>query len=126
MRGETAYSSVVVRAGGRPSIPEAAVIEPKGRSVLGRPVKPGDDSGGWGGRFARNDGATSSFVIARQTGRPNGRPMTGSGGRPSIPEAAVIEPRGRSLLDTPHARSTTTSSGSDVRANEAKASAYSP
>jgi hypothetical protein len=29
---------------GRPSIPEAAVLEPIGRGVLDRPVKPGDDS----------------------------------------------------------------------------------
>jgi hypothetical protein len=38
------------------------------------------------------------------TGRPNGRPMTDSGGRSSIPEAAVIESRGRGVLDTPHSR----------------------
>jgi hypothetical protein len=29
---------------GRSSIPETAATEPKGRGVLGRPVKPGDDS----------------------------------------------------------------------------------
>ena len=29
---------------GRPSIPEAPVIEPKGRGVLDRPVKPDDDN----------------------------------------------------------------------------------
>ena len=29
---------------GRSSIPETAVLEPRGRGVLGRPVKPGDDS----------------------------------------------------------------------------------
>ncbi|MET4206521.1 hypothetical protein [Bradyrhizobium sp. LA2.1] len=33
---------------GRSSIPEAAVIEPKGRGVLDAPVKPGHDSGGCG------------------------------------------------------------------------------
>jgi len=29
---------------GRPSIPEAAAIKPRGRGVLDPPVKPGDDS----------------------------------------------------------------------------------
>jgi len=29
---------------GRPSIPENLIIESKGRGVLDRPVKPGDDS----------------------------------------------------------------------------------
>ena len=31
---------------GRPSIPEAVAIESRGRGVLGRPVKPGDDKMG--------------------------------------------------------------------------------
>ena len=33
---------------GRPSIPEAVVVEPKGRGVLDAPVKPGHDGGGCG------------------------------------------------------------------------------
>jgi hypothetical protein len=33
---------------GRPSIPETAVIEPRNRGVLDRPVKPGDDNLGCG------------------------------------------------------------------------------
>jgi len=32
------------REGGASSIPEAVLIQPRGRSVLDRPVKPGDDS----------------------------------------------------------------------------------
>jgi hypothetical protein len=41
--------------------------------------------------------ATLSVVIARE------------GGRPSIPETSVIEPRSRGVLDTPHARGMTVS-----------------
>jgi len=33
----------IVREGGRSSIPETPVTEPKSRGVLDRPVKPGDD-----------------------------------------------------------------------------------
>jgi hypothetical protein len=40
-------------------------------------------------------------------GRPNGRPMTGSGGRSSIPELSVIESRSRGVLDTAHGRGMT-------------------
>ena len=40
-------------------------------------------------------------------GSANGRPMTGSGGRSSIPETAAIEPRSRGVLDPPHARGMT-------------------
>jgi hypothetical protein len=36
-----------------------------------------------------------------QRGRPNGRPMTGSGGRSRIPETSMLETNGRSVLDTP-------------------------
>ena len=45
MRREIAasYSVVIVREGGRSSIPEAAVIEPRGRGVLGSPAFAGDD-----------------------------------------------------------------------------------
>jgi hypothetical protein len=39
------------------------------------------------------------------------RPMTGSGGRSSIPPAPVMEPRSRGVLDTPHARGMTTFCG---------------
>jgi hypothetical protein len=42
------------------------------------------------------------------TGRANARPMTGSGGRSSIPETSAIEPRSRGVLDPPHARGMTT------------------
>src|ERR1700738_833992 len=33
--------------------------------------------------------------------------MTGSGGRSSIPETSVIDPKGRGVLDPPHARGMT-------------------
>src|SRR4051812_8647814 len=52
------------------------------------------------GRSASRD---SEGIFGRHrppTGRANARPMTGSGGRSSIPEAAMIEPKGRSVLDT--------------------------
>jgi len=38
------WSIVIARLDRAPSIPETAVIEPRGRSVLDRPVKPGDDN----------------------------------------------------------------------------------
>src|SRR5216684_2039397 len=41
------------------------------------------------------------------TGRPNGRPMTGSSGRSSIPPAFVIEPKGCGVLDPPPSRGMT-------------------
>src|SRR5829696_8012748 len=44
----------------------------------------------------RENAKSYSVVIVRE------------GGRSSIPETAVIEPRSRSLLDTPHARGMTT------------------
>jgi hypothetical protein len=48
--------------------------------------------------------ATLSDVVARRLS-PTGSGMTG---RCSIPEALVLEPRGRGVLDAPHARGTTT------------------
>jgi hypothetical protein len=39
-------SAVIVREGGRSSTPETLMIGPIGRGVPGRPVEPGDDSGG--------------------------------------------------------------------------------
>ncbi|MGX0961797.1 hypothetical protein AB7M63_002246 [Bradyrhizobium japonicum] len=39
--------AVIVREGGRSSIPEAAVIEPRRLGVLDAPVKPGHDSSVW-------------------------------------------------------------------------------
>jgi hypothetical protein len=39
-------SLVIVREGGRSSIPETPVTESRSRGVLDRPVKPGDDAGG--------------------------------------------------------------------------------
>src|SRR6266404_2919509 len=44
-------------------------------------------------------------------GRPNGRPMTGSGGRSSIPETLMIRSRGRGVLDPPLSRRMTAVSG---------------
>jgi hypothetical protein len=38
-----AYSVVIARLDREPSIPEAPMIEMMGRSVLDRPVKPGDE-----------------------------------------------------------------------------------
>src|SRR5260370_8925242 len=52
-----------------------------------------------------NERATLSLVIARACGRS------------SIPETPVIEPRSPGVLDTPHARSMTASSGEAQRAN---------
>src|SRR5260221_11256398 len=40
-------------------------------------------------------------------GRPNGRPMTGSGGRSSVPEKLMIKSRGRGVLDPPPSRGMT-------------------
>jgi hypothetical protein len=37
------FSAVIARESGQSSIPETAVLEPIGSSLLGRPVKPGDD-----------------------------------------------------------------------------------
>jgi hypothetical protein len=34
--------AVIARECGRSSIPETEVLDPRGRSVLGHPVKPGD------------------------------------------------------------------------------------
>ncbi len=45
--------------------------------------------------------AAFSAVIARHRVGAARRPMTGSSGRSSIPETPVIEPRSRSVLDTP-------------------------
>jgi hypothetical protein len=56
---------------GRSSIPEAAVLEPNGRGVLGRPVEPGDDCGGCSNAFPRHI-APESCLISRPT-RPRGR-----------------------------------------------------
>jgi len=39
------FSTVMPRFKRASSIPETAVLERMGRGVLGRPVKPGDDSG---------------------------------------------------------------------------------
>src|SRR6266536_3597615 len=41
---------------GRPSIPEAPMIEPRSRGVLDRPVKPGDDGCGASFSVHRDDG----------------------------------------------------------------------
>src|SRR5882672_2789913 len=38
-----AFSAVIAREGGRPSITEALIRESRGRGGLDRPVKPGDD-----------------------------------------------------------------------------------
>jgi hypothetical protein len=37
-------SAVIVRESGRSSIPETLMMESRGRGVLDRPVKPGDDN----------------------------------------------------------------------------------
>jgi hypothetical protein len=60
-------------------------------------------------RFApRNDAETSDSIFKQPlrchrppTGRPNGRPMTGSGERSSIPETPVLDPRGRGVPGCP-------------------------
>ena len=43
--GDGIGTAVVAREGGRSSIPEAEVIEPKGRGVPDDAVKPGHDGG---------------------------------------------------------------------------------
>ncbi len=42
--GTASFSTVIAREGGRSSIPEAVVIEPRSLGVLDAPVKPGHDS----------------------------------------------------------------------------------
>ena len=60
-------------------------------------------------RFSQSSGPRRSCVGIGPVlaGRPNGRPMTGSGGRSSIPEISVIESRSRGVLDTAHVRGMT-------------------
>jgi hypothetical protein len=48
-----------------------------------------------------NERATLSAVIVRHRVGATRRPMTGSSGRSSIPEALMIESRGRGVLDRP-------------------------
>ena len=64
------------------------------------------------GRNASRERETAHLSRHRPPpGRPNGRPMTGSGGRSSIPETSVIEPISRSVLDTPPSRGMTVRCG---------------
>jgi hypothetical protein len=71
---------------GRPSIPEAAVIEPRSRGVLDRPVKPDDDSF----ESTMHLGCLKFEFVTLPSSSPA-----------SIPEAAVMESRGRGVLDRP-------------------------
>jgi hypothetical protein len=73
-----AYSVVIVREGGRSSIPETSVMKSISRSVLDTPHARGMTV------------AHSPAVIVRE------------GGRSSIPETSVMESISRSVLDTPH------------------------
>src|SRR5260370_40483252 len=56
-----------------------------------------------GEKFLQDSGASRrgiAFLCHRPPpGRPNGRPMTGSGGRSSIPETVVLEAIGRGVVD---------------------------
>ena len=52
-------SIVIVREGGRSSIPETLMIESRSRGVLDRPVKPGDDS-----LFRLEDHAAGSATLS--------------------------------------------------------------
>jgi hypothetical protein len=51
--------------------------------------------------FDENECATLSAVIVRHRVGAMRRPMTGSSGQSSIPEALMIESRGRGILDRP-------------------------
>src|ERR1700704_896928 len=59
------------------------------------------------GRIASRERRHISSVVTRHRVGRMGRPMTGSGGGPSIPEAPTIEPRNRGVLDHPPSRVTT-------------------
>jgi hypothetical protein len=68
-RSRASLSVVIVREGGRSSIPEASVIEPRSRGVLDTPHARGTTVCGWGRSHPRH---------CEPTGRANARPMTGS------------------------------------------------
>jgi hypothetical protein len=67
MRREIAeeYSVVIVRDGGRSSIPEAAVIEPISRGVLDTPPSRGTTAGCGGRRRARTAPETGQQATPR-------------------------------------------------------------
>jgi len=52
-------------------------------------------------KFIEFERATLSTVIVRHRVGASRRPMTGSGGRSSIPETPAMESKGRCVLDTP-------------------------
>jgi hypothetical protein len=58
----------------------------------------------------RERGVMSAKVIERGRATPR-LSSPGLTGRPSIPEMSMMEPRNRGVLDTPHARGTTTVNG---------------
>jgi hypothetical protein len=61
---ERHLSAVIVREGGRSSIPEALMIESRGRGILDRPVKPDDD------RFGCLKFESASTVTSNNSSRP--------------------------------------------------------
>jgi hypothetical protein len=61
-------------------------------------------------RFARNDGDGSRFLRRKRC------LVRTVGGRSSIPEAAVLQPRRRGVLDTPPSRGMTSGGGATARA----------
>jgi hypothetical protein len=69
----------------------------RSRGVLDRPIKPDDDSSLLGSEAKKQ----SINVIVRHWVGAGRRPMTGSSGRPSIPETLMIESKGRGVLDRP-------------------------
>src|ERR1043165_6249642 len=88
-----------------PSIPEASVLEPKSRGVLGRPVEPNDDKGCMHG--ARSSRHQDIFVLPSTITEPaRNVPLYGEydvavlGGGPAGIAASVAAARGgrRTLL----------------------------
>jgi len=63
-------------------------------------------------RCARNDGSHDGSTLLPPHPQSSSPGLTG---RSSIPETSVIEPRGRGVLDTPHARGMTVVSGGEHR-----------
>jgi hypothetical protein len=72
----------------------------------------------WIASRSLSSGARSRDPLARNDGQdaPHSRPSSpGLTGRPSIPETAAMESKGRSVLDTPLARGMTTVWGTAIR-----------
>jgi hypothetical protein len=93
-------------------LPGGFMFAKRAAGALGRPAFPMPSLGG---RDLQDSGASCRGIAKLRlmnTGAPHSHSSSpGLTGRSSIPEAAVIEPRGRGELDTPHARGMTTFDG---------------